>query len=302
MPESPSLLILAAGLGSRYGGLKQIEPIGPGGEVIIDYSIYDAVRAGFGKIVIVTTPALEPLLREHFQKTLGERVEIVFTHQRLDDVPSGFTMPAEREKPWGTAHAIWAGREYLRGPFGVINADDFYGPGSFRVLHDFFVRRSSGDYALVGFELAKTLSAHGSVSRGLCRTDADGCLIDVTEHTKIEPDSITGARSWRDGEWKPVPADSTTSMNMWGFDASLLPALEEQFREFLKTEGTQPKSEFFIPTVIDAMIKKGQCRCKVLPTDERWFGVTYREDRAEAAETLGRLVTSGTYPLSLKAR
>ena len=300
MSAKPSLLILAAGIGSRYGGFKQIEPIGPNSEVIIDYSIFDASRAGFGRVVIVTVPALEQPLREHFAKTLGDQIEIVFAFQKLDDLPPGFSVPPGREKPWGTAHAIWAARAQLDRPFGVINADDFYGPDSFRVLHDFLVSKNADEYAMVGFELAKTLSAHGTVSRGICRADAHGDLVDVTEHTKIEPIANSGAHTFVDGAWQPIPPDSITSMNMWGFDISLLPELETQLRDFLKTAIDNPKSEFFIPTAIDVLIKQQKCRCKILKTDEQWFGVTYKEDREQAATTLSRLVERGAYPASLK--
>lgn len=299
--SKPALLILAAGLGSRYGGFKQIDPIGPNGEVIIDYSIFDALRAGFGRIVIVTTPALEAALREHFAKTLDENLDIVFTHQHLGDLPAGLALPAERQKPWGTAHAIWAARAELDASFGVINADDFYGPGSFRVLREFFVKSQPAEYALVGFQLAKTLSAHGSVSRGICRADAAGDLIDVIEHTKIER-ADAGARTFSSsGEWQPIAPDSITSMNMWGFDPTLFAHLDAQFREFLKSQIDNPKSEFFIPTVVDALIKQGACQCRILKTDEQWFGVTYQEDRAEAAGALRRLVERGVYPTSLKS-
>ncbi len=298
--EKPSLLILAAGLGSRYGGFKQIDPIGPSGEVIIDYSIFDAVRAGFGRIVIVTAPALEKPLREHFAKTLGDDIELVFVFQKLDDLPNGFSAPAERQKPWGTAHAIWSARAALDGAFGVINADDFYGKSSFRVLHDFLANKRAGEFALVGFELAKTLSAHGTVSRGICRGDADGYLINVVEHTKIEPDAAKGARSWMgEKEWQPLAAETVTSMNMWGFDGSLLRNMEDEFRKFLAAESGYPKSEFFIPTVVDALIQRGLCRCKILKTSEQWFGVTYQEDRAEAARTVRELTARGIYPASL---
>ncbi|MEA3187531.1 MAG: hypothetical protein QOD99_1361 [Chthoniobacter sp.] len=298
--QNPSLLILAAGIGSRYGGYKQIEPIGPAGEVIIDYSIFDAVRAGFGKIVIVTTPALEQPLREHFAKTVGDRAEIVFAFQRLNDLPGDFAPPPGREKPWGTAHAIWAARAEIAGPFGVINADDFYGPSSFRVLHDFLAARKLDEYALVGFELAKTLSAHGTVSRGICRSDENGDLIDVTEHTKIESTG-EGARSLgSSGQDIVLPREATASMNMWGFDCSLFAHLDVQFREFLRSHIHELKSEFFIPTVVDGLIKKGEVRCRILKTSEQWFGVTYKEDREQATTTLRQLVEKGVYPKTLR--
>jgi MobA-like NTP transferase protein len=299
--NKPILLVLAAGIGSRYGGFKQIEPIGPGGEVILDYSIYDALRAGFGRVVIVTIPALEQPLREHFAQTLGAQLDVTFTFQSLGDLPAGFAVPEERKKPWGTAHAIWSARAAVDGPFGVINADDFYGPGSYRVLRDFLVAQQPGEYCMVGFELAKTLSAHGSVSRGICRADARGDLVDVVEHVKIEPYAATGARSMgADGEWHPLAPDSIASMNMWGFDPSMMAHLDTQFREFLGANIGNPKAEFFIPTVVDTLIKQGECRCRVLKSAEQWFGVTYKQDREQAATTVRGLVEKGVYPASLR--
>ncbi len=300
--SKPSLLVLAAGMGSRYGGFKQIDPIGPEGEIIIDYSAYDALRAGFGKIVIVTVPALEQPLREHFSKTLGDDVNIVYAFQGLADLPEGFSLPEGRTKPWGTGHAIWAAREHLHEPFGVINADDFYGPTSYQVLHDALVSQKSGEFYMVGFELAKTLSQYGSVSRGICQADADGYLVDVLEHTTIEAVDTTGARTKRpDGEWAPIATDSIASMNLWGFDPSICGHLESQFTEFLRTQIDNPKSEFFIPTVVDTLIKCGQARCKVLKSAEQWFGMTYKEDREQAGVTIRQLIDSGVYPKSLRS-
>lgn len=300
--SKPTLLVLAAGLGSRYGGFKQIDPIGPEGEIILDYSIYDALRAGFGKIVILTQPALEPLLREHFKATLGDEANITFAFQNLNDLPEGFALPAERQKPWGTGHAIWAARNDLDCPFGVINADDFYGPQSYQVLHNFLaVPREPGDYCMVGFQLARTLSCHGTVSRGICREDAAGCLVDVTEHTKIEPDPTHGAHTMGEGgQWRPISPDSIASMNLWGFDPSILAHLETQFREFLAKESGNLKSEFFIPTSVDTLIKAKAARCKVLKSPEQWFGMTYKEDRELAAVTIRELITSGVYPQRLR--
>lgn len=301
--SQPSLLILAAGMGSRYGGFKQIDPIGPSGEIIIDYSIYDALRAGFGKIVLVTVPALEETLREHFEKTLGEQAKkIVFAFQRLDDLPEGFALPEGRVKPWGTGHAIRAARGLVREPFGVINADDFYGPSSYRVLHDALAPGNPGEYYLVGFELAKTLSPFGSVSRGICQADAQGCLVDLVEHTTVEIDAATGARTKNaSGQWEPLSPGSIASMNLWGFAPSLFGHLEEGFAAFLREQGGSPKSEFFIPTVVDTLIRSGQVRCKVLQSTEQWFGMTYQEDREEAGRRIRSLIDSGVYPRSLRS-
>jgi hypothetical protein len=299
----PTLLILAAGMGSRYGGLKQIDPIGPDGEIIIDYSIYDALRAGFGQIVVLTRPEIEPPLREHFAATLGESAPITFATQNLDDLPDGFTLPAGRQKPWGTAHAIWAARQQLATPFGVINADDFYGPQSFQILHDALVEaHNPGDCCMVGFELAKTLSRHGSVSRGICRADPDGYLSDVTEHPKIEPEGEHGARTLdAGGNWQPIAPDSITSMNLWGFAPSILAHLEAEFRKFLSAQGTEPKSEFFIPSAVNTLIRTGAGRCKVLKTPEQWFGMTYKEDRQLAVRAVQELILAEVYPHSLRS-
>jgi hypothetical protein len=301
----PSLLILAAGLGSRYGGFKQVDPIGPGGEVIIDYSIFDALRAGFGKIVVLTQPKLEPMLREHFEQTLGPDRMPTFAFQNLDDLPAGFTLPADRQKPWGTAHAIWSARQELDVPFGVINADDFYGPASYQILHDALVNACPGEFCMVGFELAKTLSQHGSVSRGICQADAAGHLVNVTEHPVIEPDATHGARTQGEGgpsgQWQPISPQSIASMNLWGFDPSINAHLEAQFRDFLTANSANPKSEFYIPTAVDTLIRQGIAQCKVLRSPEQWFGMTYKEDRAAAADAIRALIAQGIYPASLRS-
>ena len=297
----PALLILAAGIGSRYGGFKQIDPVGPNGEIIIDYSIYDALRAGFGRIVIVTRRELEEPMREHFRKTLGEEFDLVFVFQEMDDLPAGSDAPVGRQKPWGTGHAIWAARGSIDTPFAVINADDFYGAGSYRVLRHFLETKRTGEFCLAGFELEKTLSPHGMVSRGICRVDFEGYLVDVIEHVQIMPDASFGARSkGADGLWRPLSSKSVASMNLWGFDPSIMEWLEEKFREFLAARGGEPKSEFFIPTVIDDGIRQGKLTCKVLYTDEQWFGMTYPEDREAARCAVRQLISDGVYPASLR--
>lgn len=293
------LLILAAGLGSRYGGFKQIDPIGPDGEIILDYSIFDALRAGFSQVVIVTTPTLEPLLREHFERTLGPGANIVYTHQRFEDLPDDFSLPTGRTKPWGTGHAIRAARSLITEPFGVINADDFYGPSSYKILAD-FLSKSHADFAMVGFRLSNTLSEHGSVSRGICQADAQGSLVQIVEHTKVEPEN-NGARSMdASGHWQPIDPDSLASMNMWGFQTTLFGHLETQFVDFLAQNASDPKSEFFIPTVVDTLIHDKKVSCRVLRSEEKWFGMTYQEDRAAAAESIKGMVASGVYPPSLR--
>ena len=299
--NKPSLLILAAGLGSRYGSFKQIDPVGPHGEILIDYSIYDALRAGFGKIVVLTQPMLEQPMREHFTQVLGADFDLVFAFQDVNDLPDGFTLPEGRQKPWGTGHAIWAARSVLDEPFGVINADDFYGPESYQILYNFLANRPDGEFCMVGFELARTLSDHGTVSRGICHENTEGYLIDVIENTKIAPDPTHGARTMSaDGQWHPLPGDSIASMNLWGLDPSIMAHLERLFREFLATEREKPKSEFFIPTVLDTLIKQNVVRCKVLKSREQWFGMTYKEDRQATAIAIQELIRRGIYPHNLR--
>ncbi len=300
--SKPTLLILAAGIGSRYGGFKQIDPVGPNGEIIIDYSVYDALKAGFGKIAVVTAPELVEPIREHFAQMLGCNFPLVFAHQTLDDLPEGFTVPADRKKPWGTGHAIWAARNIVNEPFGVINADDFYGPGSYKVLAQALNNLKDGEYCMVGFELAKTLSDYGTVSRGICQVDANQYLVEVVENTSIRRDGATGAQTQLlDGTWKPLPGNSTASMNFWGFQPSLFAYLEEGFRAFLANEGKNPKAEYFIPSVVDHLIKTGKIRCKVYTSNEQWFGMTYKEDRELAAAEVKKLLAAGVYPTSLRS-
>jgi len=233
---------------------------------------------------------------------LGDRTPLTYAYQNLDDLPDGFMLPAGRQKPWGTAHAIWAARQQLDTPFGVINADDFYGPKSFQILHDALVEdQPPCDCCMVGFELAKTLSLHGTVSRGICRADQDGYLSDVTEHTKIEPDAEHGARTLdAEGKWNPLAPDSITSMNLWGFSPSILAHLETEFRKFLSGQGADLKSEFFIPSAVNTLITTGAGRCKVLKTPEQWFGMTYKEDRQLAVRAVQELISAKVYPQSLQ--
>jgi len=296
----PSLLILAAGLGSRYGGFKQTEPLGPNGEFIIDYSIHDALRAGFGTIVIVTQPQLEEPIREHLHTQLGDGLDLRFAYQELSDLPAGFSLPASRKKPWGTAHAIRSARDVITGPFGVINADDYYGPRSYQVLAHHLHQTEADHACMVGFELTHTLSDHGSVSRGICRTDALGALIEVVEHTRIISDDLGDAHSIDTaGQRHPLPSGTIASMNMWGFDSTIFGDLEELFRDFLEVHGREEKAEFFIPSIVDELIKRGRLRCSVLHTPEQWFGVTYQEDRAAASGKIHSLIEDRTYPVSL---
>ncbi|HEY5893825.1 MAG TPA: NTP transferase domain-containing protein [Chthoniobacterales bacterium] len=301
MSKPLTLLILAAGLGSRFGGFKQIAPVGPNGEVILDYSIFDAIRAGFDRVVMVIRPELETPLREHFEQFLNPSVKVDFVFQRMDDLPDGFTLPPERVKPWGTCHAILAARDVIDGPFGVINADDFYGAHSYEVLAENLRNLPENSACLVGFELMKTLSPNGSVSRGLCQIDSDGNLLEVIELTKIEHDGKGGAKSLNAaGEYDALDRNSIVSMNMWGFGPEAMGEFWRLFAEFLKESISQPKAEFYIPIAVDSLVKTGKGTCLVRSSTSQWFGITYPEDKQETVDSIQRLVNEGKYPLSLK--
>ncbi len=298
----PALVILAAGVGSRYGGFKQIDPVGRHGEISLDYAVYDAWRAGFCKIVFVIRPELEAPIREHFAGKLPAGLETVFVFQELTDLPAGIPVPADRKKPWGTAQAVLSARRAVREPFAVINADDFYGPRSYQALADFLMATPVDSarphpYAMVGFPLRRTLSSHGTVSRGVCRTGPGGLLESVVEHTKIAagPDgSLTDDQG--DGRRTDLPESTVVSMNMWGFTPALFPWLEQEFAAFLKARGGDLKAECYLPAVVDGLIRRGECTVRVLPTPEAWFGMTYPEDRPEVQASIRALADAGVYP------
>jgi hypothetical protein len=291
----PTLLVLAAGMGSRYGGLKQIDPVGPGGETIIDYSIHDAMRAGFGKLVFVIRRDIEAAFRETIGARFEKRLPVEYVFQELDKLPAGFTVPPGRTKPWGTTHAILMAEDVIREPFAAINADDFYGASAFRVLAE-HLQSGSPDYCMVGFILRKTLSEFGSVARGVCRTTPDGLLQGVTELTKIEPDGAGAKYTGADGSVQRLTGDETVSMNMWGFTPGIFPQLREQLIAFLRQQGNDLKSECYIPTVVNSLVAAGQARCRVLRSADSWFGVTYREDRPRVVESVRALIARGDYP------
>jgi hypothetical protein len=306
--QPPVLVVLAAGLGARYGGFKQIDPVGPAGEIVLDYSLFDAWKAGFGKVVFVIRPELEQTLREHFDPCLNGRMITEYIPQDLADLPDQAARPAaERTKPWGTGHAVWTARKAVDAPFAVINADDFYGQQSYRLLAAFLQDiahheelASLPHYAMVGFKLVNTLSPHGSVCRGICRPAADGFLAEVTEHTGIEPADDGGAVC-KDMENGPryLPADSIASMNMWGFSPGFLSQLEPLLRDFITQRGHEPKAEFYLPAAVDALIKAGKCRVQILRTPDPWFGVTYREDKPMVTARIQKLIADGVYPAKL---
>ena len=298
----PILLILAAGMGSRYGGLKQVDPVGPGGEILLEYSVYDALRAGFGKIVFVIRKDIEEAFRQQISSRVEGRISIDYAFQELGrELPVGFSLPPERAKPWGTAHAILCAHELLDGPFTAINADDYYGPHSFATVAEYLgevdpAAISSSDYCMVGYRLDKTLSEHGSVSRGMCQVDEHSFLRSVVEHTRIEA-IPGGARSYQpDGNTCNFNGSELVSMNFWGLFPSIFPELRRQFEEFLVARGQEAKSELYIPTVLDGVIRAGRGRVKVLTSHDSWFGVTYPEDKAEVIKQIAAKIKGGVYP------
>jgi UTP-glucose-1-phosphate uridylyltransferase len=297
--SAPALVILAAGVGARYGGLKQMEPVGPGGEAVLDYSVFDAKRAGFGKCIFVIRRELE----QDFQSTFGRRfaghINADYAFQALDMVPPGHSVSPDRQKPWGTGHAVLCAAPLLDRPFAVINADDFYGAKSFRVLARFLTQAAPANpalFAMVGFQLDRTLSEHGAVARGLCQADAEGYLASVEELTAIEKQPDGARNQEADGSYRSLTGREVVSMNCWGFTLELLGELRRLFSEFLDHQQTNPKAEFYLPTAVNTLIQEGRARVKVLPTPCHWFGVTYRDDRAVAVESIRALVRAGEYP------
>jgi UTP-glucose-1-phosphate uridylyltransferase len=296
----PTLLVLAAGMGSRYGGLKQIDPVGPAGETIIDYSIYDALRAGFGKLVFVIRKDIEQQFREIIGARFEKRVAVEYVFQELDKLPPGFSLPAGRTKPWGTTHAILMAENVVKEPFAAINADDFYGQQAYKLLANYLTSGSS-DYAMVGFILKNTLSDFGSVARGVSRTDAADYLTSVVEMMKIERDGAAAKNTDAEGKITKLTGDEAVSMNFWGFTPALFPQLKTKFTEFLKKSGGELKSECYIPSTVNDLVIAGQAKVKVLRTNDSWFGVTYREDRPMVVESIRKLIARGDYPEKLWA-
>jgi hypothetical protein len=292
----PTLLVLAAGMGSRYGGLKQIDPVGPNGETIIDYSIHDALRTGFGKVVFVIRHDIEQTFREVVGSKFEKRLPVEYAFQELNKIPAGFAVPPNRTKPWGTGHAILVAEPLIREPFAMINADDFYGAETFRVLGQYLgqVRNDSNDYAMVGFTLRQTLSEHGTVARGVCQVNGAGMLQQIVEMLKIEKRG-TGARL---GD-QELAGDEPVSMNFWGFTPTLFSQLRVELESFLKLHGREEKSELLIPTVVNTLVHDGRARCKVLRTTSSWFGVTYKDDRPVIIEGIRKLIAAGEYPARL---
>ena len=300
MAKKPVLVVMAAGMGSRYGGLKQIDPVGSQGEAILDYSIYDAHQAGFETVVIIIKEAI----RKDFMETVGKRlekapVEIRYAYQELDKLPAGITIPEGRTKPWGTSHAVLCAREQIDGaPFAVINADDYYGKAAFQVIFDALSASTEPNgYCMVGYELGKTVTENGSVARGVCQTDDKGYLTEVIERTSIETYE-GGIRYQENGEYTDLPADTTVSMNMWGFMPGFLDEIDARFGAFLKDAipNNPLKCEYFLPLPVSQLIKEGKATVKVLTSPDRWFGVTYSADKPMVVAALKAMTEEGKYP------
>jgi len=305
----PTLLVLAAGMGSRYGGLKQIDPVGPSGETVLDYAVFDALRAGFGRVVFIIRRDFEEVFRTQIGAKYAGRIAVDYVFQALDALPEGFTPPPGREKPWGTGHAVWCARDAIREPFAVINADDFYGADSFARLGRFLTGPAASvrgfdpmsghrvpatlaaPFAMVGFKLSNTLSEHGSVARGICAAGPDGKLVSIVEHTGILPEEI--------GPGKKYSGAEIASLNCWAFTPALFAGLDAQLRTFLAERGREPKAEFYLPAAVSAMIQQGAATVQVLPTESSWFGVTYREDKPRVVASIAALVQAGQYPAKL---
>jgi hypothetical protein len=294
---------MAAGIGSRYGGLKQIDPIGPGGEIVIDYSVYDAIRAGFSRIVFIIRRDIEKPFRDKIGRVVEKRMDTDYVFQDLDFLPAGFSVPPDRAKPWGTAHAVLCCRDKVRANFGVINADDFYGRGSFQLLCDFLKEARDRDgvlsHCLIGYVLKNTLSEHGHVARGVCAAGPDGYLKSIVERTKIMPFPDGVKYTEDEKNWLPVPAESLVSMNMWGFTPGLFREIEERFPLFLKNSAGNPKAEFYLPMVAGELVREKKAMVKVLATDEKWYGITYKEDKPVVQQSILALVQKGLYPEKL---
>lgn len=298
--QEPTLVIMAAGMGSRFGGLKQLTPVGPRGEFIIDYSIYDALAAGFRKVVFVIKREIEAEFREKIGARIARRAQVDYVFQELDCLPEGIPV-VQREKPWGTGHAVMCCRGTVDGPFVVINADDYYGGTCFRLLYDFLTGPQDGarlHLAMAGYILENTLTENGSVSRGVCTTDSEHYLTDIVERVRIEKRADGAAFTEDEGRtWEPLPAGCTVSMNCWAFPAGALEKFEEVFRGFYHDPSTNPlKSEFYLPFVVDRLVIAGEADVQVLETPDRWYGMTYQEDRQKVIDAIRTMTDAGKYP------
>ncbi len=298
----PTLVIMAAGMGSRYGGLKQIDPVDAQGHIIMDFSIYDAMAAGFEKVVFIIKRANEQVFKESIGNRVSEKIQVEYVYQELAKIPEGFEVPEGREKPFGTGHAILCCKDVLDGPFVVINADDYYGKHAYQAIYDYLMNHQDDEkyrYTMVGYSLKNTLTENGHVARGICKTDAEGFLREIVERTHIEKRGGGAAFTEDDGNtWTEVSTDSIVSMNMWGFSKSLLKELEIGFKDFLQNELPKNplKAEYFLPTAVGKLLKEEKASVRVLTSEDKWYGVTYKEDKKMVVDAIAGLKDRGLYP------
>ncbi len=303
MSKNATLVIMAAGMGSRFGGLKQIEPVGPCGEIILDYSVYDAVRAGFDKVVFLIKKEIEEDFRKITDGRYDEKIKVAYAFQELSALPEGFTVPEGRTKPWGTAHAIYSCKEVIDGPFAVINADDYYGVETFKVIYDELTKEKEDtgvyDFSMVGFRIENTLTENGHVARGVCKIE-NGYMTNIVERTKIMRRDGKIMFTEDEQSWEEIPTGTPVSMNLWGFTPEIITEIENRFADFLKKNADNPlKCEFYIPYVVDDLVKEGKAKVTALTTPEKWYGVTYKEDKASVTAALKKKADQGIYPTPL---
>lgn len=300
--NKPTLIIMAAGMGSRYGGLKQIDPVGSAGEIILDFSLYDAMMAGFEDVVFIIKKENEEDFRALIDDRAGKHLNVHYAFQELDDIPEGFTVPADRIKPWGTCHAVMSARKIVEGPFAVINADDYYGPGAFQIMYEFLANaedKAKYDYAMVGYLLEKTLTENGHVARGVCEVSNDDKLVDIVERTKIMRRGSSIEFTEDDGQtWNSLTEGTIVSMNFWGFTHSMMEEMEKRFPAFLENAMKENplKGEYFLPGVVDQLLKEGKAEVRVLKSTDKWYGVTYKEDKQGVVDALQAMKDKGLYP------
>lgn len=303
--EKPVLVVMAAGMGSRYGGLKQMDPMDEQGHVILDFSVYDAMQAGFEKVIFIIKKENEALFREKIGNRMAKRMQVEYVYQELSALPDGFMVPQGREKPFGTGHAVLCCKEKIHGPFAVINADDFYGRSAFQMIYDYLstqTGQNTGRYVMVGYQVENTITEHGYVSRGVCQVSKDGYLEDITERTRIEKKGFGTAYTEDDGvTWNIIPAGSIVSMNMWGFEQNMIGELEKRFPVFLQQNlpVNPQKCEFFLPTVVDELMQENKATVRVLTSTDRWYGVTYKEDKETVVEAIRKFRKEGRYSQNL---
>ncbi len=302
----PVLVVMAAGMGSRYGGLKQINPVGKNGELIIDYSVFDAKKAGFETVVFIIKHEDEQIFKQAIGNRLSSHINVKYAYQQLCDLPSGFELPKDRKKPWGTAQAVLSAKQHINGPFAVINADDFYGWQAFKKIYDYLLQNYNNsdtyNYAMIGYILKNTVTDFGHVARGVCTVNNSGYLDNIVEHTRIEVDNDKICFTQDNGQtWENIDENSIVSMNMWGFGNSFLTELENRFADFLNTNlSINPlKCEYFLPGVVDALLKEKKATVKVLASEDKWFGVTYKEDKCVVVNAISQKIKEGIYPENL---